>query len=56
MTSHCKHEWHRRSDVLREVFVSSRERTLHDFFVCARCLKIQEVVPEAAAESGRQAA
>jgi hypothetical protein len=40
---HCKHQWQERTDVLREVFNGS-ERRKHAFYVCGRCLKIDEVL------------
>lgn len=39
---HCKHQWQERSEVLREVF-SEAERRKHVFYVCTRCMKIDEV-------------
>ena len=42
---YCKHEWQARSEQLRAVF-GGVERTVHEFFVCRRCLKIREVEPE----------
>ena len=43
---YCKHQWQDRTDVLREVFRQDAERRMHEFFVCARCLRIDEVHPE----------
>ena len=40
---HCKHQWQDRTDVLRATFAFSERRT-HAFYVCARCLKIDEVL------------
>ena len=40
---YCKHEWQDRSDVLRVVFCLGAERKGHAFYVCTRCLKIDEV-------------
>ena len=39
---YCKHEWEDRSEILRRVFASDPDRCGHDFFVCGRCLKIDE--------------
>lgn len=44
---YCKHQWQDRTDVLREVFRQDAERRTHEFFVCARCLRIDEVPGEA---------
>ena len=46
---YCKHEWRDRSQVLREVFSFDAERREHDFFVCGRCLKIDEIASAPAA-------
>ena len=40
---YCKHQWRDRSRVLREVFSFDSERREHGFYVCERCLKIDEV-------------
>ena len=40
--SYCKHQWQDRTAVLREVFQNDAERRTHEFFVCARCLRINE--------------
>ena len=40
---YCKHQWRDRSRVLREVFSHDHERRSHDFYVCERCLRIDEV-------------
>jgi hypothetical protein len=48
---YCKHEWQKRSEELRAVFAGP-ERTVHEFYVCNRCLKIQEVQPGAQARQG----
>lgn len=40
---HCKHQWHDGTEVLREVFREG-ERRFHQFYVCRRCLKIDEVL------------
>ena len=42
---YCKHEWQSRNEQLRAVF-NGVERTVHDFYVCRRCLKIREVEPD----------
>jgi hypothetical protein len=41
--AHCKHQWNERSEVLHEVF-TTLERRKHAFYVCTRCLKIDEVL------------
>jgi len=40
---HCKHQWQECTDTLREVFTNG-ERSKHAFYVCGRCLKIDEVM------------
>ena len=40
--SYCKHQWEDRTAVLREVFQNAPERRVHEFFVCTRCLRINE--------------
>jgi hypothetical protein len=40
---HCKHQWQERTAVLREVFWAG-ERRHHVFYVCSRCMKIDEVL------------
>ena len=40
--SYCKHQWQDRTAVLREVFQNDAERRTHEFFVCGRCLRINE--------------
>lgn len=42
---HCKHQWQERTGILREVFAEA-ERRKHAFYVCERCLKIDEVPSE----------
>jgi hypothetical protein len=44
---HCKHQWQDRSDVLRAVFREDADRGQNDFYVCGRCLRIDEVKPAA---------
>ena len=39
---YCKHQWEDRSEILRHVFAADPSRRDHDFYVCARCLKIDE--------------
>ncbi len=46
---YCKHEWHETTGVLREVFNLSEGRH-HAFYVCSRCLKIDEVADQVPAE------
>jgi hypothetical protein len=40
--SHCKHDWKDRTETLRAAFPIDSERRIHSFFVCARCLRIDE--------------
>jgi hypothetical protein len=40
---YCKHQWEDRTAVLREVFRDDTERRTHDFFVCLKCLRINEL-------------
>lgn len=40
---YCKHHWEDRSEVLRTVFAADPQRREHDFYVCSRCLRIDEV-------------
>jgi hypothetical protein len=40
--SYCKHQWEDRTSVLREVFSLDSERRTHVFFICVRCMKINE--------------
>lgn len=49
---HCKHQWQECTGVLREVFGAS-ERRSHTFYVCSRCLRIDEV-PDAPARLALQ--
>jgi hypothetical protein len=42
MSSHCRHQWEDRTEVLRAVFAASPEHAEHFFAVCARCMKIRE--------------
>ena len=46
--SYCKHQWEDRTAVLREVFQNAPERRVHEFFVCTRCLRINEHAEHAA--------
>ncbi len=46
--SYCKHQWEDRTAVLREVFRLDDQRRSHGFYVCSRCLRIDEVRPEMA--------
>ena len=39
----CKHDWKDRSEVLRKTFSRDPDRPEHGFFVCDRCLRIDEV-------------
>lgn len=41
--SYCKHDWQRRNEVLREVFGAPGDTERVDFYVCCRCLKIDQV-------------
>ena len=38
----CRHDWKDRSEVLRKAFSRDPERREHGFFVCERCLRIDE--------------
>ena len=40
---HCKHQWVQRTEVLRDVFPYG-DHGQHAFYVCSRCLKIDEVL------------
>ena len=46
--SYCKHQWQDRTAVLREVFQNDTERRTHEFFVCTKCLRINEQAAVAA--------
>ncbi len=50
---YCKHVWKRRSELLRAVFASHQEPMENDFFVCGRCLRIEET--RADTDEGSQA-
>ena len=54
--SYCKHVWKRRSELLRTVFASHEEPMENDFFVCGRCLRIEETRADTDDESRADAA
>jgi hypothetical protein len=54
--SYCKHQWEDRTQVLREVFAEDSERRTHVFFVCKRCMKINESLAEAEGRSSDEKA
>ena len=39
----CRHAWKNRSEVVRKAFSRDPEQREHGFFVCERCLRIDEV-------------
>ena len=43
---YCKHRWEDRTNILRDVFLHDKDRRTHEFYVCARCLRIDEVLPD----------